>query len=151
MSLSPKVTIGFRADGQKGLFLTAAARQDEVLIAYDGPIIDHPTRYSVQIDDDRHIEGTAESNAYLNHSCAPNTYVDWNGVCLRALRDAVVGEELTCNYLTTDYEIHEKFVCHCGAPGCYGEIKGFKHLPKAEQLKLEPYIPAFMKRKMAAG
>ena len=151
MTLSPKVTIGLRIDGQKGLFLTANARQDEVLIAYDGPIIDHPTRYSVQIDDDRHIEGTAESNAYLNHSCAPNAYVDWNGVCLRALRDMAPGEELTCNYLTTDYEIHETFVCHCGAPGCYGEIKGFKHLPKTEQLKLERYIPAFMKRKLTSG
>ncbi len=148
MALSPKVKLGVRPDGQKGLFVTAAARRDEVLIVYDGPVIDHPTRYSVQIDENRHIEGTEESNAYLNHSCAPNTYVDWNGVCLLALRDLQGGEELTCNYLTTDYEIHERFICRCGAPECYGEIKGFKYLSRPEQLKLASYIPAFMKRKV---
>lgn len=67
-------------------------RKDEVLITYDGPLIDHPTRYSIQIDENLHIDGTPESNCYLNHSCAPNTYVDWTGLCLRALRDIDTGE-----------------------------------------------------------
>jgi SET domain-containing protein len=85
--------------------------KDEILITYDGPIIDRATRYSIQIDDYLHIEGTPESNAYLNHACAPNSYVDSKGVFLRALRDIEAGEELTCNYLTTDWELHERFVC----------------------------------------
>ena len=82
--------------------------KDEILITYDGPILDHPTRYSIQIDENRHIEGTPESNAYLNHSCAPNTFVDWKGVFLRALRNIDAGEELTCNYFKGDLAAGEK-------------------------------------------
>jgi len=147
--LSRKAAQCLRNDGQKGLFAIADVRKNEVLITYDGPIIDHATRYSIQIDDHKHIEGTEESNAFLNHSCAPNAYVDWSGVSLRALRDLQAGEEITCNYLTTDYELHEKFLCTCGSPSCYGEIKGFKYLTRRQQLGLEPFLPSFMKRKLA--
>ena len=149
MALSPKIGQSLRTDGQKCLRANADISGNEILITYDGPIIDHPTRYSIQIDDDRHIEGTAESNAYLNHSCAPNAYVDWSGVYLRALREIARGEEITCNYLTTDWELHEKFVCHCGAAQCYGELKGLKYLARDEQRKLIPFLPEFMKRKIA--
>jgi len=151
MALSPKIGPAIRRDGQKCLCANAGVKKDEALITYDGPIIDHPTRYSIQIDDGKHIEGTAESNAYLNHSCAPNAYVDWNGVYLRALRDIDAGEEVTCNYLTTDWELHERFLCHCGAPNCYGELKGLKHLARDEQTKLLRFLPEFMKRKVAEG
>ena len=85
MALSPKIRASIRPGGQKCLVATANITENEILITYDGAFIDHPTRYSIQIDDHKHIEGTPESNAYLNHSCAPNAYVDWRGVYLRAL------------------------------------------------------------------
>jgi hypothetical protein len=149
MALSPEVSPSVRPDGQKCLSANTDISENDILITYDGPIIDHPTRYSIQIDDDKHIEGTAESNAYLNHSCAPNAYVDWSGVYLRALRNIACGEEITCNYLTTDWELHERFVCHCGAPHCYGELKGLKYLAREEQRKLLRFMPDFMKRKIS--
>lgn len=149
MSLANGVAVRLRCDNQRGLFVLKPVRKDEILITYDGPTIDHPTRYSIQIDDNLHIDGTPESNAYLNHSCRPNTYVDWNAVCLRALRDIAAGEEITCNYLTTDWELHEKFVCGCGAPGCYGELKGFKYLSPEQQRALGPFVPPFMRRHIA--
>ena len=148
MALSSKIRSSLRPDGQKCLASNARISENEILITYDGAIIDHPTRYSIQIDDEKHIEGTPESNAYLNHSCAPNAYVDWSGVYLRALRNIAAGEEITCNYLTTDWELHERFVCRCGAPHCYGELKGLKYLCREEQEKLLPFVPDFMKRKI---
>ncbi len=151
MALSAKISPSLRPDGQKCLCANADIRKNEVLITYDGPIINHPTRYSIQIDDGKHIEGTPESNAYLNHSCDPDAYVDWSGVSLRAMRDIASGEEITCNYLTTDWELHERFVCHCGSPRCYGELKGLKYLARDEQEKLLPFLPEFMKRKMAGA
>ncbi len=150
MALADGVVVQTRTDGQYGLFVRRPIRQDEILITYDGPLLNHPTRHSIQIDENSHIEGTPESNAYLNHSCAPNTYVDWKGVFLRALRDIEPGKELTCNYLTTDWELHEKFVCTCGAPNCYGELKGFKYLSPEQQRRLERFIPEFMKKRIAA-
>lgn len=151
MSLANGVIIRTRPDGQKGMFTIKPVVWEEILIYYDGPVIDHPTRYSIQIDDEKHIEGTPDSNAYLNHSCAANCYVDWKGVYLRAKRNIAAGEELTCNYLTTDWELHEKFVCHCGAPNCYGELKGFKYLRPEQQKALEPFVPEFMKRRIAVS
>jgi hypothetical protein len=148
MALSKKVNIAKRSDGQKALFASADIDQDEVLLTYDGPILDHPTRLSIQIDDNKHIEGTDKSNAYLNHSCDANAYVDWDGRCLRAKRNILAVEEITCNYFTTDYELHEQFICRCGSPKCKEEIKGFKHLTREEQLELEPWLPPFLKRKL---
>jgi SET domain-containing protein len=150
VALANGVAVWFRSDNQRGLFVLRPVRKDEILITYDGPVIDHPTRYSIQIDENRHIDGTPESNSYLNRSCSPNTYVDWRGVCLRALRDIETGEELTCNYLTTDWVLHEKFVCTCGSPNCYGELRGFKYLRPEQQRELKPFVPEFMKRRIAA-
>lgn len=148
MGMSDKIVVSTRPDGQKGLFANAAVQKEEILITYTGPILDHPTRLSIQIDDDKHIEGTEDSNAFLNHSCDANAYVDWGMPCLRARRNIAAGEEITCNYFTTDYELHEKFSCRCGAPRCIGEIKGFKFLSGQEQLELEPWVPEFLKRKL---
>ena len=90
-----------------------------------------------------------KSTRTCNHSCAPNTYVDWKGLCLRALRDIDTGEELTCNYLTTDWDLHEKFVCTCGSPDCYGEIRGFKYLSPEQRRALEQFVPEFMKKRIS--
>jgi len=53
MALSPKVGPSLRPDGQKCLRANAEISENEILISYDGPIIDHPTRYSIQIDDNK--------------------------------------------------------------------------------------------------
>jgi SET domain-containing protein len=148
MSLANGVVVQLRPDNQRGLFVSRPVMQDDILITYDGPILNHPTRYSIQVGDQMHIEGTPESNAYLNHSCLPNTYVDWQGVFLRALRNIAAGEELTCNYLTTDWDLHEKFLCACGAPNCYGEIRGLKYLSPQQQRELERFLPEFMRRRI---
>jgi hypothetical protein len=151
MSLADGVAIRQGALNGRGLFVLRLVRQDEILIIYDGPILDHPTRYSIQIDENLHIDGTPESNAYLNHSCVPNTFVDWKGMFLRALRDIAAGEELTCNYLTTDWELHETFTCSFGAPTCHGEIKGFKYLSLQQQRELQQFVPEFMRRCICPG
>jgi hypothetical protein len=148
MSLANGIEVRVRPDSQRGLFILRPAHKDEILLTCDGPIIDHPTRYSIQIDDAMHIDGTSQSNSCLNHSCNPNTYVDWKGVFLRALRNLEAGEELTCNYLTTDWEFHEKFTCTCGAPSCYGELKGFKYLSPEQQRALASFVPEFMRKRI---
>lgn len=152
MALSDKVRVGPRHDGQEGLFAADAIAEGEVLLTYDGPVLDHATRLSIQVDDHVHVEGTAESNAFLNHACDASAYVDWEALCLRARRPLAPGDEITCNYFTTDYDLHSPFVCNCGAPECMGEIRGFKYLPAAGQLALEPFLPPpFLKRKMKRG
>ncbi len=148
MALSARIIASTKSNGQRGLFSTAVLAPEEVLLTYDGPVLDHPTRLSIQIDDNKHIEGTGDSNAFLNHSCEPNAYVDWKDLCLRAKRKIAAGEEITCSYFTTDYDLQEKFVCTCGSRTCKGEIKGFKYLTKEEQRELEPWLLPFLRRKL---
>jgi hypothetical protein len=56
VSLADGVAVRLRPDHQHGLFVLRHVRKDEILIAYDGPIIDHATRYSIQIDESLHID-----------------------------------------------------------------------------------------------
>ena len=148
MALFTEIEVALRPDGQKGLIAKTDIAESSVLLTYDGPLLNHPTRLSIQIDNDKHIEGTDDSNAFLNHSCDANAYVDWKALCLCAKRRIARGEEITCNYFTTDYELHEAFRCTCDSPECKGEIKGFRHLTAEEQLKLEPWLPPFLRRKL---
>jgi SET domain-containing protein len=148
MALSKNIRVALRPNGQKGLFAAADVAEGTVLLTYDGPIISRPTRLSIQIDDDRHIEGTDDSNSFLNHSCDANAYVDWNALCLRAKRPIARGEEVTCNYFTTDYELHESFFCSCGSPSCKREIRGFRYLSSEEQQQLSPWLPRFLLSKL---
>jgi hypothetical protein len=145
---SSKVIIAQRPDGQKGLFLTAPAAKDEILITYTGEILPEPTRYSMQIDEHKHIEGTEDTNAYLNHSCQPSACVDFRDMVLRARRDIEAGGEITIDYNIADEDLHEKFTCHCGAAHCYGEVRGFKYLTREQKLRLQPYLSPYLRKKL---
>ena len=141
---SASVVIHERAAGGRGLFAAAPLRRGEVLIDFSGyPILDRPTRISLQIDADRHIEGSEETNAFLNHSCAPTAYYDYSGVYLRALRDISTGEEVTVDYNAGDYDLFEKFECRCGASRCVGTVGGFRHLSPERRRELLPFLAPY--------
>lgn len=59
---------------------------------------------------------------YVNHSCAPNTYLRRANrrVELYTLREIKPGEELTCNYGETHHE--GTLPCRCGAPKCRSRL-----------------------------
>lgn len=59
---------------------------------------------------------------YVNHSCAPNTYLRRFGhhVELYSLHTIEPGEELTCNYGETQHE--GTLPCRCGAEGCRARL-----------------------------
>ena len=65
---------------------------------------------------------TGRGFRYINHSCAPNTYIR----CTKdraefyALRDIAAGTELTADYGETQHDV--KLRCRCGARNCRGKI-----------------------------
>jgi len=62
-------------------------------------------------------------NGTHNHSCSPNAYIEDNTI--RALRDIVIGEEITIDYgsfIVHDYIIVDK--CKCGSTDCRKTITG---------------------------
>ncbi|MFO7711466.1 MAG: SET domain-containing protein-lysine N-methyltransferase [Candidatus Woesearchaeota archaeon] len=76
----------------------------------------------------------------------PNGYIDFDDLAYRAKRPIRKGEELTFNYLTTEWDLAEKFNCDCGSNNCYEEIKGFKYLTLNQKKELEP--SPFLKKKL---
>jgi hypothetical protein len=83
---------------------------------------------------------------FMNHDCRGNSlprYVvdDPHAYEEVATRAIAAGEQITCNYLLFDWECDgHVFTCDCGAPGCYGEIRGFAHLDESQQRALAPDV-----------
>lgn len=147
MFVSNKIEVGKTIKGGS-LFAKSPIKKEEILINFEGKIISEPSRTTLQIDEDKFLEGSGEVAEYLNHSCEPNCYIDFSDLSLRALRDIKQGEELTFNYLTTEYDMAEKFQCRCGSKNCLFEIRGFKYLTLMEKKELVPWLSPYLKRKL---
>jgi SET domain-containing protein len=142
----------FVTNGRKGLFAVVPIAKDELLIDLNGEeILASPTRRSLQIGERKHAVGSEETVGYLNHSCEPNVFLDFNCLAVRALKDISAGEEVRINYAATEYEMHDSFRCDCGSPACLRLIRGFKFLTRVEQLELRPYLAPYLLRRLDRG
>ena len=128
------------------LVASRACAAGDTILQIDGVVQTTPSRYSVQVGADEHIERPAEVTQdeeeqryqwrFLNHSCEPNAMlIDRE---LRALRPIRRGEEITFDYLTNEFDMATPFRCGCGSEQCMGEIRGFRHLGKTLRKRLAP-------------
>ncbi len=134
----------------KSIFAIDEIKKEEIIFEFEKNFLDYPTKTSMQIDETKHQECTnpeAVEN-FLNHSCEPNGYIDFQNLTYRALRPIKKGEELTYNYLITELELANKFNCKCGSQKCYGKIKGFKYLTLEQKRELKPLLSPFLKKKL---
>jgi len=77
----------------------------------------------VEFEDDMALDASADRCLrYVNHSCAPNTYLRRIGhrVEFYTLRKIRRGEELTCDYGETHHD--GKLPCRCGSANCREKI-----------------------------
>ncbi|KJE88959.1 hypothetical protein CAOG_00526 [Capsaspora owczarzaki ATCC 30864] len=131
-------------NGQFGVFTSRPVLAGEVLIVMPrGELAASPDRFTVQVGVNQHITGDQLGLAkFLNHHCDANAQmvvvadVDAPTACaLQAVRDIPANHEVTFNYLTTEFDMDEKFTCNCSSLRCYREIRGFRHLsPDSQQL-----------------
>jgi len=144
---SPKLDIAM-TQGKKGLFALVSIDRNEVLIDLNGEnYFLSPTKRSLQIGEKRHVFGRDETVGYLNHSCEPNSFLEFSSLCVRALRDIQRGEEVKVNYAATEYEMHDSFRCDCGSSACLQMIRGFKFLTRDQRLELKPYLAPYLLKK----
>lgn len=118
---------------RRAIAVQPIAAGSEILVL-DGRESDTPTRYSVQLGPGLHLDPFdllhPEEQVqwrpwmFLNHHCEPNAVLE--GRTLRAVRDIPVGEGVTFDYNTTEWEMAEPFACHCGSPRCVGQVRGKK-------------------------
>lgn len=152
-----------RQDGSQHLIAMQPIPAGTRLFRIEGVETRKATRYSVQVDAHSHIDMAPSGDdglvlskffwRFLNHSCEPNTRIQFRDVIV--LRDIQRGEDVTFNYNTTEYDMAEPFTCHCGAASCTGVIRGAKHLT-AEQLErlrptLAPYLTSLLASPIRSG
>lgn len=124
-----------------GLFALRSFAAGDAILAIDGRMQAGPTRFSIQLDVDAHIEAdaalpdaemrTRHPWRFLNHACDPNAGIA--GRTLVALRNIEAGDQLTFDYTTTEADMAEPFDCRCGSGSCIGRVRGFAHL--SDELK----------------
>ena len=111
-----------------------------------GTLTHVPDTYTIQIGAHTHLLPAGQLWRYLNHSCAPNCRIDFSTWTLVTTRPIQGNEELTFNYLTTEWDMVAPFICRCDALHCYGYVAGFKYLTPAQQVLLAPQCSSTLRR-----
>ena len=143
MTISPKLRLGAVAHGRAVVCIQAVA-EGEAVFDLTGRIVSAPTMHTLQIAEGVHLEPDAASWAMINHSCLPNCVIDIGLRRVVACRAIAPDEELTFNYLTTEWEMAAPFSCGCGAAHCPGIIRGYRFLNAAQRVAIRattaPYL-----------
>ncbi len=134
-------------NGAYSVIATEEIAKGELIFLLQGRVIDSPSRHTVQIGKARHLEPPSSNPQdpssyfrFLNHSCSPNCYINFDDLSIRALKTIRVGEHVTFDYNTTEFDMACPFKCECNSASCYGEIRGFKYLSVTQQLRLTPQL-----------
>ena len=102
-----------------GLIAECSFKKGDIVLELEGEILPFPTRTSIQLSKNKHIEDLF--GKYINHNCFPNTKVEKDKII--AKKSIKGGEEITFNYNENENKLSNPFICTC----CHKEIKGNKN------------------------
>ena len=132
---------------QKSLHAVVPIKNGEVFSSFRaGNRLSYPTRFTVQLGEDEHIELQPAFLQFINHSCKPNLFFDTQSMQVVCIDNIKIGDELTYFYPSTEWIMEEPFTCRCGFEHCLGEIKGAAFLSQG-QVKYY-HFTEFIKEKM---
>lgn len=126
--------------GQLAVVATAPHAAGDVVLAVSGRIVATPSRHTLQIGRAAHVDAELDEAGryppwrFVNHGCAANTTLV--GQNLVALRPIAVGDEVTFDYETTEWDMAAPFVCACGSAACRGFVSGYRHLSASSRRTL---------------
>lgn len=101
-----------------GVFTLISFLRGQVLFELTGDVLNTPTRTSVQIGVNQHIEDKLA--AFMNHSCTPNAILDRATSRFIACKDIQAGEEIMFDYNKNEDLLSSPFICEC----CGKKIEG---------------------------
>ncbi len=99
-----------------GLIAERSFKKGDTVLKLKGKIINSPTKTSIQLFKNKHIEDLF--GKYINHNCYPNTKINKNKVV--AIKNISSGNEITFNYNENEDKLSNPFICTC----CNKKIKG---------------------------
>lgn len=112
-----------------------------------------PTRHSVQIGENLHIDAVNKRDGqvsvrrypyrFMDHACDPTTIIRSRNVIAR--RDIEAGEAVTFNYNTTEYDMAEPFRCNCQSAMCVGIVRGARHLTPGQRALVEDWLADYLR------
>ena len=141
-----------------GMFSLEPIKRGEILFIHGGHVVTKDKLfYSATISsylplDDNYFIGAInkreEKNIelFVNHSCDPNCGIRGE-ITFVAMRDIIVGEELTIDYATVDNEEY-KFMCNCRSMNCRQEITGFDWKNNDLQMKYKGFFARYLSDKI---
>lgn len=119
--------------GAAGAFALRAYAAGEVVLPFVAAYRrTAPSRHTIQVSEDLHIELSPTELAFVNHGCAPNSAFDVERMALLALTTIRAEDELRVFYPATEWEMHEPFDCRCGDARCLGTIRGARWIRPSE-------------------
>lgn len=139
-----------------GIFANRNFKRGEAVISFANTLVNKSKASfeAVQVTDKKYLDTKwLVPEAFVNHSCNPNTRLDFQpnkkASCYRAIKSIAKNEEITFNYNTTDWDSKkEAFECSCGSKKCYGIVRGLKYLDQKERNKLKPLILPYLLKKL---
>jgi hypothetical protein len=142
------VRVGKVAGKGRGVFAVRRFTPGETVVSGRAiSEVDGPTRMSVALAWDRHVE-MDDPATLLNHDCEPNLGVRENALSaydFLALREIAAGEELTFDYAMTEYELAEPLSCLCGAVDCTGTIRPWRERDQAWRELAAPHCAGYLR------
>jgi hypothetical protein len=142
-----------------GVFADRNFQNGEDIISFINTFVDrdHATSEAVQVTDDTYLDTEwLVTEAFINHSCDPNAKLevrlDQPSSAYVAIKDIAKDEEITFNYLATEYDMVKNggdFECACGSPDCYHHIQCFKYLTRDQQEKLKLLLLPYLANKLS--
>ncbi len=130
----------------KAVFAARNYKVGDVIVKFEGELFHkskipkklegEADRY-VQVDHDMYLGASGEADDLINHSCEPNAGLRFStvGILLVAIKEIVIGDEITWDYSTTLYENKWKMLCDCRKVTCRKLVSDFTMLDKELQKK----------------
>lgn len=116
--------------GHKSLHSTVSFNKNEVICPFDASaILPAPSKFTIQLNEGRHITLHPSFLQFVNHSCDPNIFFDTGSMSVICIEPILAGDELAFFYPSTEWSMAEPFDCHCGSPDCIKQVRGAAYLP----------------------
>jgi hypothetical protein len=120
-------------------------RSAERIFRLSGQVVAQPSKYTIQKWESEHLSPDGALWASVNHACIPNCTIDFETWELVSRSPIRVGEEISFNYNSTEWEISSPFNCACGSPNCGQVIRGFRYLDGAQRGDLRALLSPYLR------
>lgn len=147
--LDDLVQVRTQPDGTRSLVsLQAFSPGDTISPFHPRATYSAPSRFTIQVSADRHIDLLPLPLECSNHSCEPNAAFDVERMLFVAVAAIRPGDEIRCFYPATEWSMDEPFRCNCGVATCLGEIRGAREIGR-ERMAGRPCVAPHIREALA--